>query len=67
MITEEGGATRQLNSIAAAILSSVSDMPCSRVLLTVKAGTDTAELQVPVLDGTLDQYCPYLPAASPSP
>lgn len=65
-ITVEGGATHQLDSNPA-ILTSVSDIPGSRVPLTVKAGTDTAELQVPVLDGTLDQYPPYLPTASPSP
>lgn len=66
VITVEGGATHQFDSNPA-VLASVSDIPGSRVPLTVTAGTHTAELQVPVLDGTLDQNPPYLPTASQSP
>ncbi|WP_183044501.1 hypothetical protein [Pseudarthrobacter phenanthrenivorans] len=44
-----------------AILESVEDIPGSRVTLTISAGPDSQELQVPVLDGTLEAYRPYLP------
>jgi hypothetical protein len=50
-----------------AILNSVSDIPGSRVTVTISAGADTEELQVPVLDGTLEAYRPYLPSVPPSP
>ena len=44
-----------------AILESVEDIPGSRVTLTISAGPDSQERQVPVLDGTLEAYRPYLP------
>jgi hypothetical protein len=49
-----------------ATLDTVSDIPGSLVPLTVQAGHDRTELQVPVMDGSLDQYRPYLPGAPSS-
>ncbi|PNI07304.1 hypothetical protein CXX84_17145 [Arthrobacter sp. AFG7.2] len=49
-----------------AILDSVGDIPGSRVTVTISAGAETEELQVPVLDGTLEAYRPYLPSVPPS-
>lgn len=50
-----------------AILNSVGDIPGSRVTVTFSAGSETQELRVPVLDGTLEAYRPYLPSVPPSP
>lgn len=50
-----------------AILDSIEDIPGSRVTVTISAGPDQEELQVPVLDGTLEAYRPYLPSTSVSP
>ena len=50
-----------------AILHSVEDIPGSRVTISISAGHDREELQVPVLDGTLEAYRPYLPSTPPSP
>lgn len=50
-----------------AILDSVEDIPGSRVTISISVGSDKEELQVPVLDGTLEAYRPYLPSTPPSP
>jgi hypothetical protein len=50
-----------------AILDSIEDIPGSRVTVTISAGPDQEELQVPVLDGTLEAYRPYLPSTPASP
>ncbi|MDJ0357905.1 hypothetical protein [Paenarthrobacter sp. PH39-S1] len=55
----------------ASILSSVSAMPGATETLTLSqdgsAEPKTAELTVPVLDGTLKEYQQYIPRASPTP
>ncbi len=50
-----------------ALFHAISDIPGSRVPVTVRSGADSTTLQVPVLDGTLEPYRPYLPGASSSP
>lgn len=49
------------------IFASVSDIPGSRVPVTVKVGTASAKVDIPVLDGTLEAYRPYLPTGTPVP
>ncbi len=48
------------------LLSSVSDIPGSRVPISVTVGSEKEEFSTPVLDGTLQAYRPFLPSASPS-
>lgn len=43
------------------LLESVAEPPGARVPLTVTSGSESVELLVPVVDGTLDQYRPYVP------
>lgn len=50
-----------------AILSWIEDIPGSLVTLAVSANGDEKELQVPVLDGTLEAYRPYLPTVPATP
>jgi hypothetical protein len=50
-----------------ALLSSIEDIPGSLVTLAVSANGDEKELQVPVLDGTLEAYRPYLPTVPATP
>jgi hypothetical protein len=50
-----------------ATLDSIEDIPGSLVTLTVSAAGDKEELQVPVLDGTLEAYRPYLPSVPATP
>lgn len=57
---EHGFDTRPL------LFSSVSDIPGSRVPVTVTVGSEKENLPTPVFDGTLQAYRPFLPAASPS-
>ena len=47
--------------------SSVSEIPGSRVPVTITVGTDSTELDTPVLDGTLQAYRPYVPTSTTSP
>lgn len=48
------------------LLSSVSDIPGSRVPISVTVGAEKEEFSTPVLDGTLQAYRPFLPSAGPS-
>lgn len=48
------------------LFSSVSEIPGSRVPVTVTVGSEKKELSTPVLDGTLQAYRPFLPSVSPS-
>jgi hypothetical protein len=48
------------------MLSSVSDIPGSRVPVSVTVGSEKEELSTPVLDGTLQAYRPFVPSAGPS-
>ncbi|MFF1255020.1 hypothetical protein ACFVYC_21335 [Pseudarthrobacter sp. NPDC058329] len=48
------------------VLSSVSDIPGSRVSISVTAGGEKEEFSTPVLDGTLQAYRPFLPSAAAS-
>lgn len=48
------------------LFSSVSEIPGSRVPVTVTVGSEQKELSTPVLDGTLQAYRPFLPTVSPS-
>lgn len=50
-----------------AVFSSISDIPGSRVPVTVSVESSNEELSTPVMDGTLQAYRPYLPTATPSP
>lgn len=51
----------------AAILSTSGGKPGSLVTVSISTGSDSAKLQVPVMDGSLVEYQKYLPAsASPS-
>jgi hypothetical protein len=43
------------------ILSTTEDRPGARTNLTIEAKGQNTVLDVPVLDGTLDQYAPYVP------
>lgn len=43
------------------VLSSTEARPGARTDLTVKAQGDTTSFDVAVLDGTLEQYAPYVP------
>lgn len=47
--------------------SSVSEIPGSRVPVTITVGTDSTKLDTPVLGGNLPAYRPYLPTGTPSP
>ncbi|WP_156642310.1 hypothetical protein [Arthrobacter sp. B6] len=47
--------------------SSVSEIPGSRVPVTITVGPDSTQLDTPVLDGTLQAYRPYVPTSTPSP
>ncbi|WP_394940742.1 hypothetical protein [Psychromicrobium sp. YIM B11713] len=68
--TVKPGTPYYLNEASdASILSSVSEAPGS--LETVKvsqngSGQASAELKIPVLDGTLEEYKPYLPGGASS-
>ncbi len=44
-----------------ATLDTVADIPGSLVSVSVEAGTAQADLEVPVMDGSLKEYRPYLP------
>jgi hypothetical protein len=46
--------------------SSFSTPPGQVVTMTVTAGSDSADLAVPVLDGTLEQYAQYVPTPTPT-
>jgi hypothetical protein len=48
------------------VLSSVGDIPGSRVPISVTVGSEKEEFSTPVLDGTLQAYRPFLPSAGPS-
>ncbi len=56
-----------LNDTAdAAILSTAGVIPGGLVPITVRSGSDSATVNVPVLDGTLPEYAKYLPT-TPTP
>jgi hypothetical protein len=44
------------------IFSTVGDAPGANTIITATVGGDTSDLTIPVLDGTLERYRPYLPA-----
>ncbi|THJ65463.1 hypothetical protein E8P82_11960 [Arthrobacter echini] len=43
------------------IIDTADDAPGANTTITVATSDDTTDLLVPVLDGTLDQYRPYVP------
>lgn len=43
------------------IFETVGDAPGANTTVTAESGGETIELLVPVLDGTLEQYRPYVP------
>ena len=47
-----------------AILSSTGGNPGSLVTVSIASGSETAKLQVPVMDGSLVEYQKYLPAGA---
>ena len=56
-----------LNDTAdAAILSTAGVIPGGLVPVTIRSGSDSATINVPVVDGTLPEYAKYLPT-TPSP
>lgn len=57
---EHGFDTRPL------LFSSVSEIPGSRVPVTVAVGPEKERLSTPVMDGTLQAYRPFLPSVSQS-
>lgn len=65
-VSVEGDASHEFDTNRA-ILNSVEDIPGSRVPVTISVGPDEEQLQVPVLDGTLEAYRPYLPSVPASP
>ncbi|NKX56407.1 hypothetical protein [Arthrobacter mobilis] len=48
-------------------LDSISGIPGALVPVKITVGSDSQELQVPVMDGTLEPYRPYLPTGDASP
>lgn len=44
-----------------ALFSTAGDAPGANTTITVEADGETTELTIPVLDGTLERYRPYLP------
>lgn len=68
-IPVKAGAETYLNEESdSAILSTTGGNPGSLVTVSISAGSDSAKLQVPVLDGSLVEYTKYLPeGATPSP
>lgn len=65
-VTVDGGAEYGFDQNPA-VFDTVSGIPGALVPVTVTAGADRQELQVPVVDGTLERYRPYLPSAEPGP
>ncbi|MFJ5957668.1 hypothetical protein ACIQC5_17140 [Paenarthrobacter sp. NPDC092416] len=56
----------------AAVLSSAGTIPGGLTPVTIRSGSDSAKINVPVVDGTLPEYAKYLPStpsstATPSP
>ncbi len=49
-----------------AILSSAGVIPGGLTPVTIRSGSDSATINVPVVDGTLPEYAKYLPSPSPS-
>ncbi|MBT8163113.1 MULTISPECIES: hypothetical protein [Arthrobacter] len=69
-IPVKGNSETYLNqSTNPAILSTSGGAPGTLVSVTIKSGTDSSTLQVPVLDGSLKEYQAYIPtpSATPSP
>lgn len=54
------------DSADAAILSTAGAIPGGLTPVTIRTGSDSATVNVPVLDGTLPEYAQYLPT-TPSP
>ncbi|MHA7144952.1 hypothetical protein ACX80U_09575 [Arthrobacter sp. TmT3-37] len=44
-----------------AVFDTAGDAPGANTTITVEADGETTELTIPVLDGTLERYQPYLP------
>ncbi|WP_159736527.1 hypothetical protein [Arthrobacter sp. 9V] len=57
-----------LNDTAdAAILSTAGVIPGGLTPVTIRSGSDSATINVPVVDGTLPEYAKYLPSSSATP
>ncbi|WP_281453104.1 hypothetical protein [Paenarthrobacter nitroguajacolicus] len=57
-----------LNDTAdAAILSTAGVIPGGLTPVTIRSGSDSATINVPVVDGTLPEYAKYLPSPSATP
>lgn len=48
-----------------AIFETAGDAPGANTTITAEADGETAELVVPIVDGTLERYRPYLPRVTP--
>lgn len=59
-VTVDGGGQYGFDTNPA-VLPTVSEIPGSRVPITVTVASESEELLTPVLDGTLEPYRPYLP------
>ncbi len=51
----------------AAILSSAGAAPGGLASVTIRSGSDSAQINVPVVDGTLPEYRQYIPTSSATP
>ena len=60
------GETFLTDTADAAILSTAGVIPGGLVPVTIRSGSDSATVNVPVLDGTLPEYAKYLPT-TPTP
>jgi len=57
-----------LNDTAdAAVLSTAGVRPGGLTPVTIRSGSDSATINIPVVDGTLPEYAKYLPSPSASP
>ncbi|MDR6438141.1 hypothetical protein J2790_003290 [Paenarthrobacter nicotinovorans] len=54
------------DSADAAILSTAGVIPGGLTPITIRSGSDSATINVPVVDGTLPEYAKYLPATASS-
>ena len=55
------------DSADAAILSTAGVIPGGLTPITIRSGSDSATINVPVVDGTLPEYAKYLPSSSATP
>ncbi|MGO4435289.1 hypothetical protein AB4Y88_18980, partial [Paenarthrobacter sp. RAF9] len=51
----------------AAVLSTAGAAPGGLAKVTVRSGSDSAQINIPVVNGTLPEYKKYLPSSSATP